>query len=138
MNKENIKNSSIMELPKRQKGQELMITMILSAFFFIILSVVLTLVSNYVYNERYLVASSQALNIAEGGVDYAIDQLNQNSSYAGESDKIFGEGVFSVSVTDIDSSHKNISVTSYVPNSSNPVATKTVKINTDIGTSVIS
>src|SRR3989344_8005210 len=116
MNKENIKNSSIMELPKRQKGQVLMITMILSAFFFIILSVVLTLVSNYVYNERYLVASSQALNIAEGGVDYALDQLNENINYAGESDKIFGEGSFDVQITDIDSSQKSIAVTAYVPN----------------------
>jgi len=120
-----------------QKGQVLMITMILSVFFFIILLVVLTLVSNYVSNERYLVASSQALNIAEGGVDYALDQLNKNSNYTGESDKIFGEGSFDVQITDIDSSQKSIAVTAYVPNSINPLATKTVTVKASISDHIV-
>lgn len=125
------------KLFKDEKGQVLMITMILSVFFFIILSVMLTSVYNYVSNERYLVASSQALHIAEGGVDYALNQLNEDINYTGESDKSFGEGSFNVVVSDVDSSQKSISVTAYVPNSSRPTATKTVNVNASISDHIV-
>src|SRR3989344_3175435 len=122
---------------KSEKGQVLMVTIILSVFFFIILSVMLTSVSNYVKNERYLVASSQALHIAEGGIDYALNQLNEDTGYTGESDVLLGEGVFNINITDVDSSEKLISVTSYVPNSSNSIATKTVSARASISDHII-
>ena len=122
---------------KGEKGQVLMVTMVLSAFFFIILSVTLTSVSNYVKNERYLVASSKALNIAEGGIDYAINQLNEDINYIGETGRSFGGGVFDVVVTDVDSNEKSISITAYVPDSSNPIARKTVNARTSISDHIV-
>jgi hypothetical protein len=121
-----------------QKGQVLFVTMITLLVFLIIFSAIVTYVSQYANAENYAVLSAQSLHLAEGGVDYALYQLNQNSSYTGENNKALGSGVINISVTSIDSSRKSIAVTSYVPNATNPVATRTVKVTTSVGNTVIS
>lgn len=92
----------------------------------------------YAKNERRIVASTQALALAESGIDKAVYELNQNASYTGETGTTIGEGVVTISVSSIDSSNKRITATSYVPNSTNPIATRIVKATINIGNTNVS
>ncbi len=89
-------------------------------------------------STRYDVESAQALAIAEAGMDKAVYELNQNTSYSGETNTVLGSGVFTVTVSNINSTSKQITVTGYVPNSSNPKATRIVKATVGIDNAVIS
>ena len=91
-----------------------------------------------VHAERFALAGTQALALAEAGIDTAVYELNQNGSYAGETDTALGNGTFSVSVVDIEGNTKRISVTSFVPNSANPTATKVIQATVGIDSSVVS
>ncbi len=91
-----------------------------------------------VHAERYAFASARALALAEAGVDAAIYNLNQSPSYSGETDTSLGAGTYTVSVASIDGSTKRITVTASVPNSAQPIATKTVKVTANINSSVVS
>lgn len=77
--------------------------------------------------EKHDVDLEQAFQLAEAGVDKAIDQLNSDQNYSGESDTALGHGVFTVSIASVDSNTRRITSTGYVPDSENPVAQKTVK-----------
>jgi hypothetical protein len=79
----------------------------------------------------------QALEIAQAGIEKAVYELNQNSSYTGESDVSLGNGEFSVTITNVDANTKLAQVTGYVPDSTNPTATKTVKVKLAIDTSTV-
>lgn len=52
--------------------------------------------------------SEQALNIAEGGKEYALKQLRDNPSYTGDANKPLGNGSFTVIVTDLGSGIKRV------------------------------
>ena len=121
-----------------QKGAVLLFTLVVFAVFLIIFSSIIAYVSQYARVENYAIASAESLHLAEGGVDYALYQLNQNSSYSGESNLALGDGIVTITVASIDSSKKSVTVTSYVPNSAHPTATRTVKVNATVGNSVIS
>ncbi len=79
--------------------------------------------------ERSAVASKQALALAEGAIDKAAYELNQNSNYAGETNTALGAGRVTITVTTVDASTKRISATAYVPNATNPIAVKTARAN---------
>lgn len=82
----------------------------------------------------YAVRSSEALNLAEAGVDKAIASLNRpGSSYTGESEVILGAGSYSVTVTTA-GNNKIIESTGYVPSKENPKSKRTVKIIASKGT----
>lgn len=87
---------------------------------------------------RSSVASTQALTIAEGALDAAAYQLNQNPSYSGQTNTPLGNGTFTIAISAIDSSTKQITATGYVPNAQNPVAIKIIKANIGINNSLIS
>ena len=88
-------------------------------------------------SSRIFYVQNQALYLAEAGIDKAIYQLNQSSSYTGESNTALGPGEFTVTVATIDSNTKRITATGYVPNSSKPTAVKTIKANATIDTTMI-
>lgn len=98
----------------------------------------LSYLTAYSRAERTMVASTQALAIAEGGLDKAVYQLNQNPSYAGETDTALGNGIFTIAVAPIDSQTKRVTVTAYVPDRANPVSTKIIKATIGINNSFIS
>jgi hypothetical protein len=81
--------------------------------------------------------STQALHLAEAGIDRAISALNQNTNYSGEVDTALGSGVFTVVVT-TSGNQKVITSTGYVPNSASPRAEKSVRVTAGIDTSVVS
>lgn len=90
--------------------------------------------------ERATVASAQALAVAEGALDFATYQLDQNPSYAGEANTPLGNGAFTITATTIDARTKHVTVTGYVSNgvSPVPVATKVIQANIRINNDVIS
>jgi hypothetical protein len=81
---------------------------------------------------------TQALYLAEAGIDKALYQLNEESSYTGETNTALGGGQYSVSITSIDAGTKLITATGYIPNSTNPVAKKVIKATATIDAANIS
>ena len=122
----------------RHNGYILVFAIVFLGIFFTMGAAYLGLITSSARDARFGVASAQALALAEAGIDKAAYQLNQDSSYAGETNTELGNGVFTVSVSNIDSVTKLLTATGYVPNSSNPAATKTVKVNIGISGDVVS
>ena len=89
-------------------------------------------------STRYDVESAQALSLAEAGMDKAVYELNQNTSYSGEANTVLSPGVFTITVSNINSTAKQITATGYVPNNSNPTATRIIKANVGINNAVVS
>ena len=87
--------------------------------------------------SRLYYAETQALYLAQAGVDKAIDQLNQNGGYTGESGTILIPGEFSVSVSTMSGNKKLLTATGYVPSSANPVAILTIKAIAAIDTNEV-
>lgn len=94
--------------------------------------------TEYARYERGAIANSQALALAEAGIDKAIYELNQNANYTGETGTALGAGTISISIASDGSSGKRITAIGYVPSSANPRATRTVKATANINTSVVS
>ncbi len=89
-------------------------------------------------SARYNVATTQALALAEAGIDEAISQLNQNASYTGESNVSLGAGVYSVAVSDVNTNTKRLIATGTVPTLANPLVVKTITALANINTSIVS
>lgn len=121
-----------------KRGYVLLLSLIFLGIFFTISTAYVNSITTYARSARYDVASAQALALAEAGMDQAAYQLNQNPSYTGETNTSLGNGVFTVTVSNIDSSTKLVTATGYVPNNSNPVATKILKVNIGLNDSVVS
>ena len=84
----------------------------------------------------------QASNLAEAGVDYAIWKLNETGgSYTGESNIAVGTtGVFTVQIQEKSPPNpqlKTIIATGFVPDSTNPRAKRTIKLDTSIDSTTI-
>jgi Tfp pilus assembly protein PilX len=120
------------------RGYILLLALVVSA----VVTTVTTGFFNYyvsaIHAERFALASAQAYSLAEAGIDKAVYELNQNGNYSGESNTALGNGTFSVSVASINSSSKRITITSFVPNSTNPTATKIVRATVGIDATVAS
>lgn len=116
-------------IPPRHRlsqGSILLLSLVFLGIFAAVGTALLGYITDSLKAEKTAVASAQALAIAEGALDEAVSQLNQNPSYTGETNTALGSGTFSTTVTTVDSSTKQIVVTASVPNSANPVASKTV------------
>ncbi len=123
---------------KNTRGYVLVMSLVFLGIFFTVGSAYLSSVTSSARNARYGVASAQALSLAEAGMDKAAYELNQNTSYSGETNTALSPGVFTIAVSNIDSITKRITVTGYVPNSSNPTATRIIKANVGINNDVVS
>ena len=121
-----------------QKGQMLVFALVVMTIIILMMSALFGYTSSHIVAHRGSVAKEQALNIAEGGAELAIWKLNNQSGYTGESNTAFGNGTFTVAVTTVSSTKKTITVTSYVPNSTQPIASKIIKLNASIGGTTIS
>ncbi|TSC70822.1 MAG: Uncharacterized protein G01um101449_274 [Parcubacteria group bacterium Gr01-1014_49] len=125
-------------LPSSARGSILLLALIVSA---VVTTATVSLFGYFgssVHAERYAFASAQALALAEAGIDTAVYKLNQDASYSGEIETALGEGVFSVSIASVDSNTKRVTATGFIPNSTNPTATKVVKATVGIDSSVVS
>lgn len=120
------------------RGQILLLALVFAGIFMTVSTALVGQVTSYGRSERTVVAATQALVIAEGALDEAAYQLNQNPSYSGETNTPLGSGVFAITVSSIDSKTKRITATGYVPNSQQPTAIKIIKADVGIDDSVIS
>ena len=123
-------------LPHR--GYVLVMALVFLGIFVTTSAAYLNSTTSFSRSARYDVESAQALALAEAGMDKAVYELNQNTSYSGETNTSVGPGVFTITVSNINSTSKQITATGYVPNSSNPTATRVVKANVGINNDVIS
>ena len=121
-----------------RRGYILVLALVFFSIFFTGATAYLSSVTTSARSARVGVAQAQALSLAEAGIDQAIYQLNQNGSYAGETNTALGAGVYTVSVTNVSTNTKRLAVTASVPNATSPIAAKTVTALANINTSTIS
>ncbi len=121
-----------------KRGQVILIALIFFGIFTSMTAAFVQLLTTSERAERVHIASAQALALAEAGVDKAVYELNQSPSYTGESNTVLSPGTFTITVSTIDSSTKQITTTGFVPNSSNPITSETVRVNVGINASIIS
>ncbi|MSU74307.1 hypothetical protein EXS57_00840 [Candidatus Kaiserbacteria bacterium] len=120
------------------KGYILVLALVFLGIFFTTSSAYLSSVTSATRDTRIHIAGAQALSIAEAAMDVAAYQINQNPSYSGESNTSFGDGVFSISVSTIDSNTKLITATGTVPNNQNPLSARTIKAKIGLSSDVVS
>ena len=117
-----------------QSGQIIIIALVFVA---IVISLVVSLVSYTLLQtraHRQAVARVQGINIAEAGVEAALWKLNNQSGYTGETNTSYGAGTYSVLITNLSGSSKLVKVDSYIPNSSSPIAHRSLQITMVTGT----
>jgi Tfp pilus assembly protein PilX len=90
-----------------------------------------------VKSSHQSVARSQALSLAEAGIDHALAQLNSNPSYAGETNTDLDSGEFTTTITTIDSQTKTITSVGTAVHR-NIESTRTIKVNVGIDSEQIS
>ncbi|HMR55380.1 MAG TPA: hypothetical protein PKD34_02195, partial [Candidatus Doudnabacteria bacterium] len=90
-----------------------------------------------VKSSHQSVARSQALTLAEAGIDHALAQLNTNPSYVGETNTDLESGSFTTTITTIDSQTKTITAVGTAVHR-NIESTRTIKVNVGIDSEQIS
>jgi len=123
--------------PQITRGYVLLLALVVASIISTVTIGFLNYFSTALHSERFALASAQAQALAEAGIDKAVYELNQNAGYSGESDVLLGAGTFTTSVSSIDNNTKRITATSHVPNSTNPTATKIIKVTATIDTSIV-
>lgn len=121
-----------------ERGNILLVAIIFLGIFVTVGAALLNYLVVFSRAERITIASTQALALAEGAIDHAAYQLNLDPSYTGEADVPLGNGTFTITVSSIDSSTKRVTATAYVPDSANPISTKSIRADIGLTDDVIS
>lgn len=118
----------------KESGQILILVFIALG---VVLFTVLFVISGaqlYFQNASYSANVEKATSLAEAGVDKALASLNKTGgSYNGESETVFGDGVYSVAITDQGAGIKVLKATGYIPNKLAPKVKRTVSIQASKG-----
>ncbi len=126
-------------LSKRKKnnsesGQVLVLALVLLVVALVTMGTLLGYTGAQIAAHRDSVYQEQGLNIAEAGVEVAIWKLNNQANYSGETNISYGNGVFTATVTTVNSASKLIKVDSYIPNATNPISHRIIQITATVGT----
>src|SRR3989344_2800628 len=122
---------------KKQSGQILLLVFV--ALGVVLFTVLFMIGGSQVYfqNSQYAYQAESATVIAEAGVDKALASLNQTGgAYNGEIETVLGDGSYSVTVTDKDTTVKLLQVTGYIPNKTNPKSKRTISIQASKGVGI--
>lgn len=119
-------------------GYILVMAIVFLGVFFCVAAAYASLMTINIRSVHEDIDNAQALALAEAGVDEAVYQLNQNTDYTGETDSALGPGTFTVTVSTVNESTKQVTVTGFVPNSAHPLAQRTVHVNIGINAAVVS
>lgn len=120
-----------------QSGQTLVLTLIILTAVMVMTLVIISGSLTFFQNARYATERTQALHLAEAGIDKAVASFNSTAgTYNGETDTQLGAGVFSIKITSKDASTSIIESTGYVPNSTSPKAKRTIQIQISKGTGI--
>jgi hypothetical protein len=121
---------------KDQNGQMLMIAVVVIGFVLVNTLLIISGAMIFSQSTNYRVKSSQALNLAEAGVDKALASLNATGgNYSGEQETFIGEGSYSVSVLS-EGNIKTITATGYIPSRDNPDARRTITVMAALGAGI--
>ena len=128
-------------LPRR--GQVMIIALVFLAVVLIIASSLFTRVADFIRFGSNSVMKEQATNLADAGLDYATQRLND---LAGAYPDLDGEGTDTqtlstgqviIQVTSGGTNLKKITTTGYIPNSTSPRAKRTIKADVAIDSTQI-
>jgi hypothetical protein len=120
-----------------QAGQVILVAIVFLGIILLLSGGLVGYSATQVKNERTSVADTQALQLAEAGIDKAVTQLNSSASYTGETNTALGTGSFTVAVSTIDSSNRAITSTGR-STFRGIVTTKTVKATVGINSAIVS
>lgn len=119
---------------QKQSGQIWILSVIVVTLVLINTLVIIGGSQTFFQNTNYIAASDQAVNLAEAGVDKALNSLNRTAgAYSGESETLLGVGSFAVTITSPNASTKVIESTGYIPSKSSPKAKRTIKVTASKG-----
>lgn len=119
---------------KQESGQILILAIIVTGLVLVNSLMIIAGSQTFFNNSKYTIQSSQAVNLAEAGIDKAIASLDKTGgTYLGEAETKFGDGSFSVIITTPDQNTKIIESTGYIPSKSEPKTKKTIRITASKG-----
>lgn len=125
------------KLNQEQSGQILVMSLIILTLLIINTVVIIGGSLSYNQSSKYSLQDVQAVNIAEAGLDKAIASLNKTAgNYNGESETSLGSGSYSVTISTIDASTKQIVSTGYIPNKTNPKVKRSVQVRISKGAGI--
>lgn len=119
---------------KKQKGQILVISTLFLSVIVLLVAVLAGLIigNNYTIQKRY--QQKVAFNLAEAGLDKALQQLNINPVFSGEI-LDWSNGTIETAVVTISSKLKQVESIGYYPNKTNAKTTKKVRTQIELNTS---
>lgn len=120
--------------PEKQSGQIIIFGLVFGLIILIMISALVEYAGIQTRSHRQAIASIQALNVAEAGIERAIWKLNNQIGYAGENNSAFGPGIYSITVSNLSSSSKLVKAEAFVPNATNPRAKRIVQATVVVGT----
>lgn len=121
----------------KQQGQILIIGIVFMAILLGLSASLWGYTHLQVKHSRQSIVKTQALSLAEAGVDHAIAQLNSNPNYVGETNTSLPTGTFTTTITSIDQQTKTITSVG-TATYQNSQSTRTVKVNVGVDSSQIS
>lgn len=121
---------------RKESGQILIIVFV--ALGVVLFSVLFIIAGAQIYfgNAQHAYEAEKAVFLAEAGIDKAVNSLNKNPNYAGETETNLGDGSYSVTLTTKDAASKIIEATGYIPSKTNPKVKRTIKIESSRGVGV--
>ena len=135
--KQSLRPNGLEQRTTNQMGQVLVLALVIVGLVMINTLVIVSGSQIFSQNTNYTVQASQALNLAEAGVDKALASLNATGgSYNGEPETLLGGGSYSVTITTPNTTTKVIESTGYIPSKDNPKAKRTIKINAGKGVGI--
>ncbi len=119
-----------------QQGSVLVYVLAVLALILIFTSVSVSVVNfdNSLDNQAY--RRTQALHLAESGIDWAIRQLNDNSFYTGENDTALGSGKITIAVSGT-GSFRTIDSYGSITTASGQAYTRHVRVDASINTNQV-
>lgn len=125
-------------LSQANSGQIIIFSLVLAALLMVASASVVSYTVLNLRQSRTASSGTQALYLAQAGIDKAINQLNLDANYSGETGTPLGAGELTVSVATLDGNNKRVTSTAYIPDNQNPLAVRTVKATVNITTADIS
>ncbi len=119
------------------RGYVLLLALVISAAIFTVVTGLTSYVVTSVRVQHYTRTTTEALALAEAGMDKAVYELNQSPLYLGETNTSLGTGTFSTVVSLVDTNTRRVTVTGYIPSSANPIARRTITATVSVDTTLI-
>ncbi len=119
------------------RGYILLFALVVSAVIFTVTTGLTSYVTTSVRAAHHARVMAEALALAEAGMDKAVSELNDSLTYLGESDTLLGNGTFTTVISVVDAYTKRVTSTGYIPNDTDPIATKTITATVSVDTTLI-